>query len=140
MVYYTRQLLAFSLREGSRTAESTDSPGGYTAATMLGNTETTPCSATRLETQDCTLEESLCQLAAEIPKAETEKKNYLVVLFLKKSLQQGCKGRTCEHFDVSEDYHYNLKQERHRPCNSQTTLKTSIFFLQEKNFNLLDFT
>lgn len=48
---------------------------------MLMNTETISGSATPLEAQVYTLEGSLCLLAADGPKADTEKQNYPVVLF-----------------------------------------------------------
>lgn len=100
LVYYTGQLLTFAPRKGlcprkwgSHPAEFTDSEEGCsTAATVLMNTETTPCSATPSETQHCTLEQSLCQLAAHTPKADTEKQNYPVVLFLKSHCNKAVKG------------------------------------------------
>lgn len=62
------------------------------------NTETVSGSGAPLETQVYTLEGSLCQLAADGPKADTEKQNYPVVLFFKKHCNKAVKG---EHASTS---------------------------------------
>lgn len=53
------------------------------------------CSATPSEIHVLNFGAVACQLAADKPKADTEKQNYseIDILFKKKSLQQGCKGR-----------------------------------------------